>query len=240
MAKELKCDKGLYTAFNKAIVEESSKRFDKNVEAKTLHSLAYKYVKPDNIDNFGYSDIEEKLSYPDKTKIINILDGFYRSEYTDIEKYFDTLEVNDKIKNLVNKYYILMMEEKIPATFNFLLKKFHMMLKADIFNIDYDLLILDECQDTTAVTLEIFKLLNAKKKIMLGDKYQNIYDFMDTVNAFEILTNTEDFRLTQSFRCSPKIAVEVEEFGKKYLDNNFKFKGTEYIKDTGTVAHLSA
>ena len=37
---------GFYTAFNKAIVEDSKKRFGNLIDAKTIHALAYQYVKP--------------------------------------------------------------------------------------------------------------------------------------------------------------------------------------------------
>ena len=108
------------------------------------------------------------------------------------------------------------------------------------FNLQYELVILDECQDTTAVSLEIFKLIDAKKKVILGDTHQNIYSFMNTVNAFELLDDTILMHLTQSFRCRPEIAEIVEKYGKTFLNNDFKFKGTENIsKEIKTEAHLT-
>lgn len=88
-------------------------------------------------------------------------------------------------------------------------------------------LIVHNCQDTTGVTLEIIKLINSKKKLFLGDKHQNIYEFMETVNAFDVLDNTIKLKLTKSFRCNQYIGEIVQEFGKKHLDDNFIFTGNE-------------
>lgn len=50
---------GIYTAFNKAIVEEGVERFSNTaVECKTFHALAYKYAKPSMpIETFSYKCI---------------------------------------------------------------------------------------------------------------------------------------------------------------------------------------
>ena len=47
IVQELPISSGIYTAFNKAIVEEGINRFlGTPIECKTLHALAYRYVKP--------------------------------------------------------------------------------------------------------------------------------------------------------------------------------------------------
>lgn len=138
-----------------------------------------------------------------------------------------------------------MVEGSISAPYNFLLKFLHIKLhtakKLNLgFKLKYDLVILDECQDTSAVSLEIFKLIDAEKKVILGDTYQNIYSFNNTVNAFELLDNNILMQLTQSFRCRPEVAVIVEKYGKKLLKPDFKFTGTENINtEIKTEAHLT-
>lgn len=132
-----------------------------------------------------------------------------------------------------------MLDGKINPTFNYLLKCMHIMLEHEEITPEFDLLILDEAQDVTGVSLEIFKALNAKHKIVFGDKFQNIYSFMDTVNAFEELKDTQSFKLTKSFRCSEQIASIVERFGKCYLDPNFVFVGTSNIYDDYSAAFIS-
>ena len=134
-----------------------------------------------------------------------------------------------------------MYEQEIPITFNCLLKLFHINLVTNKIIVNTDILVYDEVQDTTSVSLEIFKLINAKKKLMVGDEYQNIYDFIDTVNAFDLLTSDViKLNLTKSFRCSEYIASIVQDFGRKHLHDNFVFTGTDGNINENTVAYLSA
>ena len=67
----------LYTAFNKAIVQEGVDRFKGlNVTCKTFHALAYHYVKPTSpINDLTYSCIEEDISYAKRGVIINTINN---------------------------------------------------------------------------------------------------------------------------------------------------------------------
>ena len=233
---------GFYTAFNKAIVEDSKRRFGNLIDTKTIHALAYKYVKPTkSIEDLNYLTIKENISYEDKAIVIDALDDFFRSSSIDVYEYATTKTNNKKLQELIANYASRMLEGKIPPTFNYMLKCLHIMLVYKEIEIDYDLLILDECQDTTAVTLEIFKLINAKRKVMFGDKYQNIYSFMNTVNAFEELGDLNLLRLTKSFRCNPYIADLVDVYGKKYLEDDFVYIGNDDVKpeDTFKMAYIT-
>lgn len=232
---------GFYTAFNRAIVTNSAARFGNLVKCKTVHALAWQYIRPSSIEEFTPNSIKENISYEDKLTVINILDGFYRSAFTDIEEYVNLATEDEVIKDLVISYAMMMLEGKIPVTFNYLLKCLHLLLLNKELEINFDLFILDEAQDTTAVTLEIFKLINSDRKIIFGDKFQNIYTFMDTVNAFEELNDLNLLRLTKSFRCNPFVAETVEHFGKQYLENDFQFKGNpDVIQEySASVAYLS-
>ena len=239
--KAFKPKHGFYTAFNKAIINDSAKKFGSLLECKTIHSLAYNVVKPStNIENLHYLTIKEPISYEEKSLVIDTIDNFYRSASTNIETYATTHINNEDLQYLVIQYANMMLEGKIPPTFNFLLKILHLMLLNKEIELDYDLLILDECQDTTAVTLEIFKLINAERKIMFGDKFQNIYSFMNTVNAFEELKDTNELKLTKSFRCTPSIANKVQVYGTQFLDSNFIYEGNEkLISNKNDIAYIS-
>jgi len=254
----LKPKKGLYTAFNRSIVDEAKELYEGTpIECRTLHSLALSKVKPKlKIDKLTYECIKEDITYYYKSIIIKAIDEFYRSASLDMEDYISTYikkelsksEINkekhttiaDKLTNICTKYIDLMINDKINPTFNYLLKWFHFMLANEEISVGYDLIIFDEIQDSTAVALEIFKLMNAKGKLGLGDQNQSIYHFMNLVNGFEILDNTVTFSLTQTFRCSTAIAEAVEDFGKKHLSANFHFKGVEHPVLDGKTAFLSA
>ena len=231
-----KPDSGLYTAFNKSIVEESKKKI-KGINVNTLHSFAYKYSINKNIQSLTYKSFTEKIDYSKKKMVIDILDKFYLSSYLTIDDYLNNSEeynsdlIDKAIYILVKKYYSKMLECEIPATYNFMLKYLHLLLYEDKTNIHFDLLILDECQDTTAVALEIFKLIKATKKIILGDTHQNIYGFMDTINAFDLIENTIPMTLSKSFRCSELIANNVQKFCKHNFRSNFIYTGNPDVKN---------
>ena len=238
----LKPNKGLYTAFNKAIVASGADKFTSNIDCKTLHALAYSYVRPKlNIEDFTYLCIKEKLSYPNKAIIINAIDDFYRSSSVDMYTYMeDVLEDYPKLIEVALKYINLMIEDKVNPTFNFLLKYFHLLLYEGQITVKYDLVIFDEIQDSTGVALEIFKLINSTKKLGLGDPHQSIYGFMNLVNGFDILDDTLELELYKSFRCSSIIANKVDDFGKQWLSKDFIFKGNEKPKDNGLTAYITA
>jgi len=251
--------KGLYTAFNKSIVIEAKELYaDTNIECRTLHALALSKVKPKlPIESFTYNCIKEDTSYFNKAIIINAIDEFYRSASLDMEDFLieHITKVINKTSNmpkqqqnnlitllvkLAIKYINLMIEDKVNPTFNYLLKWFHFMLANKEIVTNYDLIIFDEVQDSTAVALEIFKLMPAKWKLVLGDNDQAIYLFMNLVNGFEVLKGTSTFHLTQSFRCSKPIAKAIEEFGKKHLHSDFNFTGIEHPMLDGKTAYITA
>jgi superfamily I DNA/RNA helicase len=237
---DLKPKKVLYTAFNKAIVEEAKEKFPDYVECKTYHALAYQYVKPKlGIQDFSYKCITESLSYPNKLSIINVLNGFFMSDELDADTYISN-HLDDKLGSIASKYLYKMINEEMPVTFSFLLKYFHLMLAQNLIEIKYDLMCLDEVQDVSKISLAIFNLMKADRKVIVGDTHQNIYsEFMGTVNAFDKLKNTEVCRLTKSFRCSTEVAERVEVFGKYYFDKSFSFKGTDKPKEYKTKGYMT-
>lgn len=241
IATDLNPAKGLYTAFNKAIVEEGVYRFrNTNVECKTLHALAYRYVKPkQKISDISYTCITEKISYSEKYKIIETINLFYVSASINMFEFIENNLKEKHLQRLAIKYIELMLEEKIAPTFNFMLKYFHIMLVEGTVTCKYDLIILDEINDTTAVALEIFKLIEAPKKLGLGEPNQAIYDFLNLVNGFEELKDVPIFNLTQSFRCSTPIAENIQSFMQKYVDKNLTFIGTDKPVKNGKILYCT-
>ena len=136
-----KPNNGFYTAFNKAIVTDSKKRFGNLVEAKTIHALAYQHIKPTkSIEDLSYSTIKESCSYEDKAFIIDTLDDFFRSNSSDIHEYAVSKTDNEYLQNIITDYAHAMLEGRIPPTFNYMLKCLHIMMLHKEIEIDFDLL----------------------------------------------------------------------------------------------------
>lgn len=232
ITRALKPKTGLYTAFNKAIVTEGISRFKgTNMECKTMHALAYKYVQPGKIDDLTYTCITENVTYHVKAQIIKAIDMFFVSADLDMyeffRNYFKLEKSKKKLVELAAKYVDKMVDREISPTFNFMLKLFHIMLAEEEVTCQYDLVILDEINDVTAVVLEIFKLIDAPKKLGLGETNQAIYKFLNLVDGFEELEDVPVLNLTQSFRCSEDIARRIQDFMRAEVRKDFKFIGTD-------------
>jgi superfamily I DNA/RNA helicase len=235
----------LYTAFNKAIVEEGISRFSGlNVECKTLHALAYRFVKPrGGISDLSYKCITEKINYKQKARVIDAINQFYVSASTDMFEWMEEAfpEKRDaKLGEIAVKYIEKMVNREIDPTFNFMLKYFHLCLVDGSATCNYDLVILDEINDTTAVALEIFKLIRAPHKMGLGETNQAIYDFLHLVDGFELLEDEADvLPLTQSWRCSEQIAGRIQRMMRKDVNSDFTFTGTDKPIANGKTLYVT-
>ncbi|MPB31793.1 ATP-dependent helicase, partial [Campylobacter fetus] len=69
---------------------------------------------------------------------------------------------------------------------------------------NYDYILFDEAQDSNAVMLSIF-LNNVCKKILVGDTFQNIYGFNQTINALETIEADFHLNLSPNYRSTQEI-----------------------------------
>jgi superfamily I DNA/RNA helicase len=239
VVEQLKPKKALYLAYNKAIKEEAEKKFPSSIEVKTVHALALKYTRM-VIDDFKHYHIKENLQYKEKALIIDTLDKFFNSEHTKLNQYLTELHLDTKLINVATSYVMKMANREIPAPFGFVIKMFHILLADKDIKLNYDLVLLDEAGDTTGVILEIFKLIKADRKIMVGDPYQNIYTFTHTIDGFSYLKDDRAIKeLTNTFRLTKEIADNVKEYCKTYIDENFHFEGTASYQEPKNKAYLA-
>lgn len=240
IAKAVQPRNGFYTAFNRAIVQDSEKRFGDIIECRTIHALGYRNMRPTlKIKDMSYDDIEEEIENFNKREVIDAIDTFYLSRHLNLDDFFREHEVQPELQNICYKYINKMLDGKMNPTFNFLLKVLHYDLATGARTLHKDLLIGDEQQDSTEVAFEIFKLIDSPKKVILGDKYQNIYGFMNTINVFDVLKDSKQMHLTKSFRCSPFIAERVEKFGQKFLEEDFRFSGYDGVEPDESIVYLT-
>lgn len=223
---------GLYLAYNKSVAVEAATKFPKFISCMTTHSLAYAptiLAKSSKLKlgKFTYRQIHESLDYDFKTEIVDHIRSFCLSSYLDIYQYASHHELTPKLLDYVHKYLGLMLDGKIECTHDFYLKLYHTMLaNGNITYEPFSIIALDEAGDLNPVTLEIFKLLPAAKKIMVGDPHQNIYQFNHTINCFSVMENEgANFPMTKSFRVDHKIASRIQKFCQTYLSEDMQFEG---------------
>ncbi len=229
----------LYLAYNKAIAQEAKDKFDPSVEVKTTHALAWLPIiklgygmngikpGPRKLDFFNWRHIIEDIKYEEKLLAIDLMETYFTSKYISLSEFLIVYNVEDHISKVITSYVKKMANKDIPATFAFSLTYYHILLSRGVIKSkEYELIMLDEAGDLNEVTLEIFKLLPAKKKVMVGDTEQNIFSFNKTINGFKAMQDVGVTKtLTTSYRCSDEIAAKVEIFGKKHLKPAFRFKG---------------
>ena len=239
IAKAVNPTKGLYIAFNKSVATEAKLKFGKNIDCKTIHALAYQYViagTKQKIEEFSIDSIPTKIRPEKKRQIIRAMNDFFNS--SELSLSFLDNKLTPKLAEIAKSHIANMVEGTVPATFGFIMKFFYLQLESKAIKIEYDLVMLDEAGDLSEVTIEIFKLLKSPKKVLVGDPFQNIYAFMNTVNGFKIFEDVgHTLTLSQSFRVREDIARGIEKFCQSNLDKKMEFKGVP-IEDTDVKSRV--
>jgi len=235
----------LYLAFNKAIELEAREKFvGVNTIVKTTHALAYNFV----INRYGYKlkqnystmeithlySVDYKIAYQAKM----ILESFCNSAHIT----FDTSNMTPP-KELAMQMFDDMLNKKIDVTHSFYLKKFQIDLAlGNTYLPRYDMVLLDEAQDTNDVTLSIFYNIPAIQKVIVGDKHQQIYSFRGSINAISKI-QAQIFYLTYSFRFNEKIAFKASNFLRIFKNEQHTIKGcykSTSIQTTAIIARTNA
>jgi superfamily I DNA/RNA helicase len=102
-----------------------------------------------------------------------------------------------------------------------------------------DLLILDECQDSSAVTLSIFNNQTHLQRIACGDKNQNLYSWRGAKNDFSSFDTWNKATLTESFRFGQDIAdLANKVLALPAMETKLKLIGRGTDKGTNQTAIL--
>ena len=225
----------LYLAFNKSIEREAKGKFPRNVEVKTVHALAYKYVgrffEIQNLNTAVVADLFD-MDYMSAYEVVNSFEAFCNSDVLSFE------ELDVPYADFAKIIYQKMKDKEIAASHSFYLKEFHLKLANREIRLNYDIVLLDEAQDTNPVTFAIFNLISAAKKVAVGDRHQQIYAFRGAVNALSKFNGKECY-LTNSFRFNDKIAKNATYFLNVWKNEQNTIKGLETKKDIKTKAILS-
>lgn len=193
----------LYLAYNKALADESSVKFEniQGVNVMTIHALAYKHfisLFPDHdVGNLSAADVRAHIftEDPDYKRSKHLIDRFNiyvnsdKREITenDVQRVWDCMFCTRQIKvshDAYLKYYQLQNPK-----------------------LEYDIIMLDEVQDCTDCILDILMSQHCTR-IVVGDRYQQIYSFKNVNDPFTYIRDrshfnghdTNRFKLSKSFR----------------------------------------
>jgi len=269
---------------NREITHKIAKNRIENTSAVTTHGLAYReigkfyeatlggsldtesYIKQFNLFN-AKSDLKLALK---RLVILKYLFGHYcLSAYPNIEEFIEGyLDLNpnpdsaiEKAVTVEAKYYIEKLyaywdavdTKRIPCIHDFYLKKYQLSKPV----LKYDIILLDEAQDSTPVVIDIVMSQKATK-ILVGDNFQAIYGWRLAKDALSMV-DFKTYYLTNSFRfhqgiadrameslelhghLDRKFSLPFEIHGKGEKPENKEYKDHMVISrsNTGIIKHIS-
>lgn len=245
---------GLYIAFNRAVKNEVQEKIKKvkinNLDVKTTHGLAYMYLfgiyrmgMQSPIGQYRIFEMADILNCDFSTAldVADMLKRFFISDKTFLIEIAENTK-ESKLVDLGNEFIEKMISGEIHTTHDFYLKLFELRLKKESIKVKhYDYIMLDEAQDTNDVTLSIFNHLKAERKIMVGDKHQQIYAFRGAVNIMDKVKTQNILYLTNSFRFEQETADIASTFLSLFKNEKKKLYGIAKYEDSEreTEAYLT-
>ncbi len=221
----------LYVAFNKAIQLEAERKFPAHVTARTAHSIAYGQfgrtygqVKDKLQGDIKPFHVLPHLSGSTRTmpatltnlyggRVIETIKAFLVSADPDIDlhkhvsigdgpnerQHFNARTIADDAQRI----WELMKDpaSRVPMVHDGYLKLYQLSRRT----LPYDIVLLDEAQDTNPVTQAIVES-QAARKVYVGDRHQAIYGFRGATNAMAMIKADAEFHLTGSFRFGDAVA----------------------------------
>jgi len=241
IANEYKNKRILYLAFNSAIKNEANTIFPNNTYVKTTHGLAYsaikKYTQIDlgTLRNYRAIDISKEFEIPYEKALgaLKIFENFCNNTQ-------DKIAQDDLEHKIAKKMFDHMLIGVLKPTHSFYLKYYYLLISKDqIPQYQYDIVMLDEAQDTNEVTLGIFNFLNSKIKIFVGDKHQQIYSFRGSKNALEKIKCDKQLYLSQSFRFNETIANYANILLKNFKGESVDIKSCKKNNEIRSFGYIS-
>lgn len=231
----------LYLVYNKSMSEEAKKDIKiKNVDISTFHALAYRKIQVHK--NYKHklslsytaidivNDLElSKNQYGYAFFLRNLWTEFIKSGYKKIDQFLFSIDYkSDKygasqVKDDLTRIFRLKQDPNNEVKIEHDFYAFLYFLCEDTLD-EYDVLALDECQDSSAIVLDLFRRFKGKR-IAVGDNKQNIYAFNNTVNLFDKITDGTILKLPESHRVSPEIGYICSMLYKKYLNDDTEVIG---------------
>lgn len=195
----------------------------------------------------GKFNILDKLSIFSLRNVLRFKCGF-RDIKTGLDRFNKFLKSKEdfddvECRTIIEYLFQATLDKKLPITHDFYLK-YYQLEKYKRLEEKYDFILLDEAQDTNEIMLDIF-LNNDCKKIFVGDTFQSIYGFNDSINAFEIVETNHHLSLSQSFRCKQEILDYASFFLEMFANKDFTpmrsgFSGDERITTRAYISRTNA
>lgn len=253
----------LYVCFNRDLATEARGKFPKHVECRTLHGLAYKVVG---------SRYRHKLANPN---VRLVMDAMGNKQYmavaeglTAVRNFLcsdsDTITKDHLPERVLTSPYRSttalqtakdiwqeMQDESSPVAMphDGYLKLWSMEAKRGEKLLPFDIVLLDEAQDSNPITLEMaMRQCDSGRSglILVGDRHQSIYGWRNAVNAMQRMQSEATMRgsLTTCFRFGQSTADMASQVLNDYKDDPVELRGVgevpPHVRSEAIVARTNA
>ncbi|MFK5892267.1 MAG: UvrD-helicase domain-containing protein [Pseudomonadota bacterium] len=237
----------LYIVFNRANALEAKKKFKhyNNVVVSTANGLGFrsimmgqnwKEIIKNDVSIYTYAHHGNAMKYGsfqgvDRMKyflqIKDTITNFCRSNDQIIDiKHVPAnpafMDHYDEIIHSAKNYWYVASNFKCEFNHDFYMKMWSLQNPS----LNYDYILYDEAQDTDPIMLEIVNK-QYSNKIIVGDKYQQIYAFRGSVNAMDKFEVSGKLRLSQSYRYGQEIANIANKIVNHHHAYDPDIKGTD-------------
>jgi superfamily I DNA/RNA helicase len=225
----------LYLAYNRSVAEEvrvkAQARGLRNLTVNTIHGLAYRHagghryeLEPDLSE---WRILDHYVPAAERTGERGILYAWLLKDLVnyylnaaataldaDLLAHYELATVpGERIRTLIKKRgdeilkrvrNILsdMKNRQLPAVHDFYLKMFQFA------RLPYDVILVDEAQDTSGVMLSIVGRQDHAQRLFVGDSFQQIYAFRHAVNSLDRIEG-KAYWLSQTFRFGDGLAQHL-------------------------------
>lgn len=233
----------LYIAFNKSVAAEARDRFPGHVECRTTHSLAYGVVGRKFSDKLGnaqaYQVAQEFNCNPRRAKkVLQTVTGWLCTtdeeigvEHVDDDGQLAGEQGEADIAAVADMARGVWEEMKNPRSALKMPHDGYLKLWAMTKpRLPYDIILLDEAQDTNPLTLELVMAQRHASIVLVGDRHQGIYGFRKAMNAMEMVDAEERVAITQSFRFGQAIADVATALLKEFKSETLPVTGRSDIQ----------
>ncbi|WP_310728292.1 UvrD-helicase domain-containing protein [Streptomyces sp. N2A] len=257
--------RGLYMAFNRAIADDARRRFGRNVECRTAHSLAFRAVGHLYQDRLNASaripakhtarllgierDVvinSRRIKVPHQARLVmGMVRRFcYTTDRQVTARHLETvngldLQGQEYLARTLLPYAEAAWKDICSPTGRLRFEHDHYMKLWAMGEprLPADFVLLDEAQDTNPVLEEVFLAQHAQR-VCVGDPAQQIYAWR---HARDVMTGfpAEQLWLTQSFRFGPAIARTANRW-LRHADSEMKLTGHGPDSRIGKAPHPDA
>lgn len=223
----------LYLTLTKSMAQQAQRRFPRNVECRTSHSVAFKVAGVAYEKKLGNPRARDVLAYLKRCMTLPVRGAadeyvFAQTVLDRVTSHFGEEDLDPEISIKGMPPAVRMPSgDFVPAEFIASSARLAWAGMRDVNDLDlkmphdgylklyqlmqprlsrYSRILLDEAQDTNGAMLAILQAQQCGK-VVVGDSHQNLFTFRGSLDAMGLLRGAQQLSLSTSFRFGPDVAA---------------------------------